>query len=458
MLRTTDNFFDDAKLPHLATATDPIKMAARFADKFQPLLVERNWQVENCAIERIQYRRGRRCRLLYRINLRDHRGQKIDQWFYGKLLRHGQAQRQYEEALNAGNLQNGVWLPVRLWPDLEMVVWTFPNDPDMPGLIKAANPDFVRAQINAQRAALGLPENFQCVEASCERVKYMPGKRCVLRYAAQLAARSGESRMFSFYSKTYCDGMSRFHYQILQQVYARLGNAIDIPRPLLHVDEANTLWQASWEGRPLINMLDQADWEELFPRLAQSAASFHQSRCEGLPPVDVIERAFNSAQEDAQMLGWLLPQYHSRFGAVLTKLAAAKEILAEQQVPNVPTHGAIRVEQFVARERDLALVDFDAAALGDPLYDVAEFLTSLQYLEFTAGFSRQRLAQAAALFKTSYAQQAPWKLSPPRVAFYAVSALLSKMHDTMKNLDAKAMQQFDEIWKILDGWIDGMME
>jgi hypothetical protein len=96
--------------------------------------------------------------------------------------------------------------------------------------------------------------------------------------------------------------------------------------------------------------------------------------------------------------------------------------------------------------------------LGDPLYDVAEFLASLQYLEFTAGYSRPRLSQAATLFKTSYEKQTPWKLPPSRLAFYAISALLSKMHDAMKNLDMNAMRKFDAIFEILDDWRDGLVK
>jgi len=445
--------YDDPKLLHLDVATDPVAMVPIFAENFRASLAALDCQIENCAIERIQYRRGRRCRLLYRLNLRNRDGAKKDQWFYGKLVRPGQTRRQYEEALATGNLQNGLWPAVTLLPDLEMVVWTFPNDPEMPGLVKAADLSFVQAQINANLAAFGLADDWRSEKAAFERVKYMPGKRCVLRYHARLQNYAGENRELSFYSKTYSDGRSRFHFQVLRQVYDQLARAINIPRPLLHFDAANTLWQEPWEGRPLLEKLDTVDWEELFPRLAAGLASFHQSAGASLPPVNTLEQAFDSAQEDAQMLGWLLPEYHLHFAEILTKLTIAKEVLAAQPAPATPIHGAIRLEQFVARDREVALVDFDAVALGDPLYDVAEFLTSLQYLEFTAGFSRQRLSRAAELFKTNYEKQAGSKLLPPRLGFYAISALLSKMHDTMKNLDAKAMEQFEAILEIMEGWL-----
>lgn len=458
MRQPVEKTWRDDRLPALATVTDAEAMAPIFAEKFHAALARLEARVESCALERIQHRLGKRCRLLYRLHLRNARGEKIDQWFLGKLVRAGQARRQYEVARAAENLQNGLWQAVSLWPDLEMVVWTFPHDPDMAGLAKAADSGFVQAQIEANLAAFGLAANWRGVQTNFVRVKYMPGKRCVLRYHVRLQNPAGEERTLSFFSKTYSDGMSRFHYQVLQQVYAHLRQAIDIPRPLLHLEAANTLWQAPWEGRPLIDLLDTADWEELFPRLAAGIAGFHQCQCEQLPPANTLERAFDSAEEDAQMLGWLLPPYHARLDAALARLATRREMLlpCRAESPVTPIHGAIRLEQFVARQHELALVDFDAVALGDPLYDVAEFIVSLQYLEFTAGYTRQRLAQAAALFIKSYAQGVPWQLPPARMAFYAISALLSKMHDTMKNLDKPAIARCDAIFEILEDWLQAI--
>lgn len=449
-MQSRNNFYDDPQLPQLALVTDPIAMAQRLGENFRPTLTQLNCQVESGAIERIQYRRGRRCRLLYRLNLRQQNGEKRDQWFSGKLLRPGQARRQYEAALAGGNLQNGLWPAVALFPDLEMVLWTFPNDPEIPGLRYATDLSFVQTQINANLAAWDLTEDWRCTNVSFQRVKYMPGKRCVLRFQADLEKASGEKRMLAFYSKTYRDAMSRLHYQVAQQVHAQLGHAINIPRPIMHLEAANTLWQESWEGQPLFENLKTMNWDELFPRLATGLARFHCSPCESLPQVNTLEQAYDSAQEDAQMLGWLLPEYYSQFAGILSKLSAAKEI---RTTPVRPIHCAIRLEQFVARGHEVALVDFDAAALGDPLYDVAEFLVSLQYLEFTANFSRARLVAAATLFKNSYAKHVQWEVLSTRVAYYAVAALLSKMHDTMKNLDQPTMMKFAAIWEIMDGWL-----
>jgi hypothetical protein len=462
MIIRCDDLLQDPKLPHLATAVDPAAMAEIFAKNLQPALAARGLQIERCAIEWLQHRRGRRCRLLYRIVMRHAGGKKIDQWFFGKLVRPGQARRQYEEALAAASLQNGAWQPVYLWPELEMVIRTFPNDPALSGLRQAADPVCVQARLNSNVAALGLSAAWRCEEVIVERVKYMPGKRCVLLCHARFANSSGESRRVSFYSKTYSDGKSRLHFANLQKFHdaARRDSQFTLPRPLTHWDEANTIWQASWEGWPLIERLEGMDWNELFPRLAGALAAFHQSPGDGLPPVNALEQGFEAVQEDAPMLGWLLPQHRARFDEALAAIAAAKEILSRQprKGGGAPIHGTMRLEQILVRGDEMALVDFDAAALSDPHVDVAEFLISLQFLEFSCGFPRQRLAKAAELFTTSYAAQVPWRVDPQRVAWHAAVSLLDKMHETLRNLDANTLQQFEAILEIMGGWLKTMSE
>ncbi len=452
------NILADPKLPHLSEVIDAAAMAERFAGAFQTTLATLRARVENCAIERVQYRPGRRCRVLYRLNLREASGNKSEQWFYGKLMRPGQAQREYEKALVDENLRNGAWQPVTIWPDLEMVVWTFPNDPRMPQLAKAVDPRRIREHIDANLKVWGLSRAWRCTEVAVEPVKYMPGKRCVLRCHAHLASSFGESRTLSFYSKSYGDAMSHYHFKVLAKVHQQLGHVINIPRPLLHWDETNTFWQEPCAGRPLIDVLEEYNWEELFPRLGRVLASFHQSRCAGLLQFDALEHACDSAQEDAESLGWLVPEQREFFQRTLEVLTSAKEKLARAHFPSAPIHGALRLEQIVAAGQEVALVDFDAAAFGDPLYDVAEFIASLQYLAFTRGLAPQRLARAAELFQKSYAQHAPWPLDSQRLAWYAVVSLLSKAHDTWKNLDARAMAHGAAIVQLVEAWSDGLVE
>jgi thiamine kinase-like enzyme len=107
----------------------------------------------------------------------------------------------------------------------------------------------------------------------------------------------------------------------------------------------------------------------------------------------------------------------------------------------------------------LALVDFDAVAMGDPHYDVAEFIASLQYLELSRGLSRQRLASAAKLFYESYAARVPWACDRRRIAWYTRAFLISKMFSSIKNLDFQALQRLEsDGQEIMNGWLECIMQ
>ncbi|RMD97552.1 MAG: hypothetical protein D6814_09265 [Calditrichaeota bacterium] len=135
-------------------------------------------------------------------------------------------------------------------------------------------------------------------------------------------------------------------------------------------------------------------------------------------------------------------------------MVAYREHMLQQAKQEVPIHGALRLEQFLAGGNGLALVDFDAASVGDPLFDVAEFLTSLQYLQFSQGLSSEKIQRAFGLFKTSYQENVPWRLDRDHLAWYAVAFLLGKLHDTIKNLEVQALAHLPEILQLMNTWLE----
>jgi hypothetical protein len=281
----------------------------------------------------------------------------------------------------------------------------------------------------------------------------------VLRFHVNVVAPSGETRRVNFYSKTYSDGWSAYHFAMTKSLHEQLAvqtREVNLPQPLLHLDGFNTYWQAEWPGDALINVLPEQNWEELFPRIAAMIAALHRSRVEGLRPGPDPDDVMDTAREDGALLIHMLPQVQPFIRPVLEGLEAEKSRIDRQMVPAVPIHGAFRLEQMLVRDAELALVDFDAVSNGDPYYDIAEFLASLQYLEITRGFARQQLLRAAELFLRSYCDLTPGlKYDARRVAWYAQAFLLTKMFSSIKNLDMPALQRLESAGReIITGWQD----
>jgi len=463
------NIFNDPKLPHLAAVMDDGLMAEHFARHLRAASPGLEWQVAECAIENVIYKPAKHCRLLYRLALRHPSGAAAEEWFYGQLYPPGLAEKRFDDAV--ASVKHSYVAhdflkklpPVSYWPDLSLVLWMFPQDPHMAGLPYLFDPNFVRQQVESNLRALDAVENgagpaWRCADIRCDRVKYMPGKRCVLRYHAQLSGPAGQSREMTFYSKTYSDAMSRYYFQFLQTVYEQLiaqTAAVHLPKPLLHLDGLNTFWQEDWRGTSLSSVLDELDWDDIFPRVGRALAAWHGVRVTDLPNGPDPDDVLKVAEEDGMKLVDKMPMLRPLTGAALERLKAARATLAPQQIPAAPIHGAIRPSQMLIRGNELALVDLDDIALGDPLFDVAEFIVSVQYSEIRINRSRQKIARAVDLFLRHYAEQVPWPCDRRRLAWYAVAFLINKMCSSVKHRDVSTLQQLESTGQeLVNGWLE----
>ncbi len=439
--------FTDNKLSHLHTVLDPQAMSTHFEAHFRNAA---GMAVEKCAIEKVYYRPGRRCNVLYRLTFRHGTNGQAEQWFFGSVFPSGSANNRFQDAVaklnGASKLNDFARPPVSLHDDLDMVLWTFPNDANMPGLALMLDADFVKNEIENSLAEFGYSPAWRVENLSFDRVKYMPGKRCVLRFQVTLVGSGGDSRTARFYSKTYHDAKSRYHFESLQKAYQHLTTSsarVRIPRPIRHLAVANTIWQEEWPGQPLLDEIENFEWKYLFQRIAAAVADVHKSNMRHLRRGPDLDEALKTALDDGAELVDLVPELRPSLLPLFDCLVNVKKSFAHETLPSAPIHGAIRLEQMLTCEDEIALVDFDALALGDPLFDVAELIASLQFLELRDGVSRSRLEAATIWFLESYAAQVPWSCDRRRLAWYAMAFLISKMFLAVKNLDRQAFQKLD---------------
>ncbi|MDQ7065576.1 MAG: phosphotransferase [candidate division KSB1 bacterium] len=446
-------WLDDPHLPQLRTVLDAQAMQPFFSQLFEHELQTLDAEIADCRIERVQYRKHKRCRVLYRLVLRHHDGRhSSDQWFAAKLVRPGRGRRQFLKENNGFAMDRGVWQPAYLLEPLDLIVYAFPHDPGMPGLALAGSAQHIAGEAQRTlRTSLVRPIPALSV-AKFEKVKYMPGKRCVLKFDLLGNGARSDDIWSTFFSKTFSDGMAEYHFRILKTAHEQLAPWIHIPRPVHFWPEANTFWQDPWPGRPLIDQLGALPWQDLFLRLGEMVATLHTSTCEGLRRIFHRDIILHDAEEDAAALQWLLPQYRDHFQAMLAILKHHAQDVLPAELPQTLIHGALRIEQLLANDDDFAVVDLDALSIGDPLFDVAEFWTSLQYLAFTRNDSLTSLNEAAERFVDAYAERVPWKVDRRRMAWYAAAFLFGKMHDTLKNIDMPALKRFEEILALQESW------
>src|SRR5713226_2404002 len=85
MATNLEAFPVDPALPQLAIASDPERMCEVFREHLRPL-AGRAYDIQDCVLWRLRYRRARRCILQYKLRLVEPRtGRERSQWVMGVI-------------------------------------------------------------------------------------------------------------------------------------------------------------------------------------------------------------------------------------------------------------------------------------------------------------------------------------------------------------------------------------
>ena len=459
---------DDKNLPHLQQALDSAAMAPAFEEFFRREYPERGLSVEACYIGRVYHKPGKNCGILYHLRCRDRDLRLSSPVLHGKMFANGEAQDKILKAQPESWPGCGFWKPVRFWPEMEMLLHTFPYDPRLPYLGQLSEADFVKRQIEENLAGFGLSNEWKCRDLVWGVVKYMPTKRCILRYDLVFTDAANNLRPFAFYSKTYDSPRSRYVYEALQKIWASPAchtGVLNIPRPIAHLDSANTLWQLAWEGRGFTEVVGPTGWANLprsgfVPKIASMLAALHQIPSTGLQLQSGASPAImlKGVEEEVAKLLPFLPEHEEILTRLLTTMTTGAPSSAAP-IPQVTLHGAFKLAQILCRvdpdgNSHLALVDFDAIACGDPHYDLAEFIASLVFLRISNGISAAPLGESVELFLSDYQKQTPWACKPQRLAWYVVAFLLGKIHSSLKRGETMGAANLAAAFDLVHEWLE----
>lgn len=453
----------DHALPQLQQATDTKIMAAAFEAYFRSEYPSRGLKVSDCQISRLHHKPGKECNITYRLSGHDRDHQSYVQWIFAKMPANGETQKSALNILPQQWPGCDFWKPVSAWQEMNMELHAFPYDVKMPYLGQLLDLEFVKRQIEERLPNFGLSNEWKCREVTCHKIKYMPTRRCVLRYEFVAADAAHNQRQMVFYSKTYNSANSRYVYDVLSAVCASPAcnnGVLNIPAPIANLDGANTLWQHAWEGTKFGSVMRERGWANLphsgfMPKIAAMLAALHQIEiphvllANGPAPAKATENAFGDAEDIAEFL----PEKQALLTATAKTLAdLAPAIATHLTVATI--HGSFKVAQLLCRGHELALVDFDSISRGDPLYDVAEFFASILYLIVSDGIPAAPVRESLESFWSDYQQRVSWQCDRRRLAWYLVAFLLGKMHSSLKRSEMKAVVRMPLAFDLVAEWLE----
>jgi aminoglycoside phosphotransferase (APT) family kinase protein len=270
----------------------------------------------------------------------------------------------------------------------------YPDDPDLPGLADAADPERLRSALRD-----ALPGGGPVLRCRAELVRYRPAKRATL--AVEVRGRSGRSGRGAerLVVKSYHDGRKA---AAVAAEAVLLDATVDPATPLrfaavrAHLPDLSLVVQEHVRGVHLdeVLRLPGSVSAHALRRAAVALAALHSQ-----PPVSGRARPVEAELTRFLARGLRIEQVDRRTGAALVDLASRLADTADEAPSDVVglVHGDCKPSQFLLRgDREVVLLDLDSCGRADPAGDVGTFLATLRQRSIRQVLARRTTPVAAA--------------------------------------------------------------
>jgi hypothetical protein len=304
----------------------------------------------------------------------------------------------------------------------------FPDDPDLPGLAAAADPERLRTALTGV-----LSDGGPTRRCRVELVRYRPGKRATLAVEVRGSADRGASGR-RLVVKSYHDGRKA---AAVAAEAVLLDATVDPAAPLRfapvrgHVPELSLVVQEHVAGVRVDQLMLRPDGRaaDAVRRAAVALAALHRQ-----PVVSGRARSVDAELVRFGARSSRVAEVDGVAGRALGSLAA--RLLAEADA--VPrgvvglVHGDCKPSQFLVRGEEVVLLDLDSCGAADPAVDVGTFLATLRQQAVRRALGRRAAAGPSGLadvFLEEYLRSAgehPDGGLRRRIAWYEAVALERK--------------------------------
>ena len=239
-------------------------------------------------------------------------------------------------------------VPVFAAEGLEVAFWQFPNDPFLPGLASAADPD----RVSDMLGLLGAPQESVTLSTRA----YRPGSRAVVE---------ASGKTHRIFLKIVRPGRTA----ALQQAHTSLAQHVPVPHSYGWSGDLGVVALQAMPGRTLRAALTArssrvptaADLVALLDRFPQPAGDAR-----------IIVGPHQRAVDHARLLDAVAPELATRVGAIVGRLDAVAE-----ESP-IAVHGDFHSSQVLVNRDDIVgLVDVDTAGVGERANDLANIVGHL---------------------------------------------------------------------------------
>ncbi len=392
--------------------------------------------VEACQIVHAKLRPGRNCLVGYRLKaIAPATGETREQLLTLAAFGKGESRERFNLAQRQPLVSTFIGKAVFHLPELEAVVWGFPNDRKLPGL-PAITDNARLKELLPEIIANHFGREWEITALASDVVSYAAERACTVRVKLELSnSRTGASFPQTLFGKTYRSGEGEPVWQMMQWLFGR--ERLLMPEPLEFHPEINTLWQQGLTGRTLEAF--DAESEELrswVEKAGLAVAELHRLRIPDLPLRDAVSplEALAAAEN---LLACAVPNCQPKLHLLVNRLT---ETFGNMETrPAVILHGDLHQKNFLATGEKIALIDWDNVCRGDPMQELGSFIASLNYRGLLEGRSVEITEGLIDSFVDAYRAASEGEFSALALNWHAAAALIyerAQRHVVRLNADA----------------------
>ena len=380
--------------------------------------------------------------ICYRLDLSGVQDGRQEAHFYVKAYLDGRSQNEWEKLTDSNSTNLGLGTFASHVPELDAIVWKFPQDPALAHLPEVIDTEKVRHHLPWKMVADGVPGPGSLTALNNRVAHYLPEKSCTTHYNLQWQV-AGLPHELTLYGKTFKGEEGKEIYERMMHFWhtsRQDPGSITVAQPLAYAETVKTIWQQAIVGVPLSHVIDETNYEHYLAVVARGLATLHKS---GLPSsrTVTIEDHLVESRKKVLKLGQAIP-------ALTTPLQALLQCL-EDNAPIVPSadhtliHGDCQFGNLLAQDDRVVFLDFDDCVQGDPTRDVANFIVYLHFYDFSPAL-RDAMNET---FLGSYRRVVEWDLPVERLAWHLRVQFLNKAYRAYFQ-QASGTEQ--EVQRILD--------
>ncbi|THJ24550.1 MAG: hypothetical protein CAF45_005090 [Nitrospira sp. CG24E] len=420
----------DGLLPQLAEILNSAAMKGQLQERMFASTGDRErFLIRFCEIVQIRYKPESSCMVSYRLEIEDAvTGNRGEQILCGRAYPQGRSQSQWEKAGAQALVQPRFGNPLVHLPELEMVLWSFPNDRKMHTLPDAIDPIHSTPEFLPDWLALHLGTGWQVINAIPRVVHYVGEHTCTVRTSVDLVHRSmNERRTMTIFGKTYYNGEGAETDRVMRQLWdseARQSGRLAVAQPLWYDARLLTLWQLGIQGATLENCATES--QEFVPLLMEAAraiAALHAMPLSHIRSVTLPDLVAKLKSVTAMLIR-RRPSCQPVLVPLVNRLIAQAETIPLH--PTATLHGDLHLKNLFLTQNKVALIDLDNICEGPPCQDIGSFVAGLFTRALAKGTSPSQVASCAQTFIHQYSQLVPWQTDEPVVAWFTAVALVTE--------------------------------